>query len=112
MKNTKKSFNKFSKRNVHKRKAKEISLRDIKGQLDKSGVSFDGAKITLSADDGRRGRVTHSAGRDEIRARGVFSGSKSGFGFVSVEGVDRDIFIPEGGFSFFVFGIFVFFAAV
>ena len=95
MKNTKKSFNKFSKRNVHKRKAKENSLREITGQLDKSGVSFDGVKITLSSDDGRRGRVTHSAGRDEIRARGVFSGSKSGFGFVSVEGVDRDIFIPE-----------------
>ncbi len=95
MKNTKKSFNKFTKRNVHKRKGKEKSLREIKNELNKSGVSFDGARISIRADEGRRGRVSHSPTRDEIRARGVFSGSKSGFGFVTVEDVVGDIFIPE-----------------
>ncbi len=95
MKNTKKNFNKFSKRNVHKRKSKEKSLREIKAELGKSGVSYEGAKITLRTDEGRRARVSHSPSRDEIRARGIFSGSKSGFGFVSVDGEQRDIFIPE-----------------
>ncbi len=95
MKNTKKNFNKFSKRNVHKRKSKENNLREIKSELSKSGVSFDGAKISFSHDNGRRGRVSGSTGRDEIRTRGVFSGSKSGFGFVTVEESERDIFIPE-----------------
>ena len=35
--------------------------------------------------------------RDEILARGVFSASKSGYGFVSLIDADseRDIFIPE-----------------
>ena len=95
MRNTKKNFNKFSKRNVHKRKSKEKSIREIKAELGKSGVQYDGAKITVRTDDGRRGRVSHSPSRDEIRARGVFSGSKSGFGFVTVEDAERDIFIPE-----------------
>ena len=95
MKNTKKNFSKFAKRNVHKRKGKENALREIKSELDKTGVSFDGAKISMRNDDGRRGRVTASVGKEEIRTRGVFSGSKSGFGFVTVEESERDIFIPE-----------------
>ncbi len=34
---------------------------------------------------------------DEIVGRGVFSGSKGGYGFVTLEsGYDKDIFIPEG----------------
>ena len=95
MKHTKKSFNKFSKRNVHKRKAKSQMIENIKGQLDGGGISYNGAKISVSTDSGRRGRVSSKAGREEIRTRGVFSGSKSGFGFVTVEESERDIFIPE-----------------
>ena len=95
MKHTKKSFNKFSKRNVHKRKAKSQMIENIKGQLDGDGISYNGAKISVSTDSGRRGRVSPKAGREEIRTRGVFSGSKSGFGFVTVEESERDIFIPE-----------------
>ena len=95
MKHTKKSFNKFSKRNVHKRKAKSQMIENIKGQLDGNGISYNGAKISVSTDSGRRGRVSPKAGREEIRTRGVFSGSKSGFGFVTVEESERDIFIPE-----------------
>ena len=95
MKHTKKSFNKFSKRNVHKRKAKSQMIENIKGQLDGDGISYNGAKISVSTDSGRRGRVSSKAGREEIRTRGVFSGSKSGFGFVTVEESERDIFIPE-----------------
>ncbi|MBR3680746.1 MAG: VacB/RNase II family 3'-5' exoribonuclease [Clostridia bacterium] len=95
MKNNKKNFNKFTKRNVHKRKGKEKSLQRIKAELGKSGVSFDGAKISVKTDGGRRARVSQTPQRDEIRARGLFSGSKSGFGFVTVEGEACDIFIPE-----------------
>lgn len=95
MKNNKKNFNKFTKRNVHKRKGKEKSLQRIKAELGKSGVSFDGAKISVKTDGGRRARVSQTPQRDEIRARGLFLGSKSGFGFVTVEGEACDIFIPE-----------------
>ena len=95
MKRTKKDFNKFSKRNTHKRAGKARKLNEIKDELDKSGVRYDGAKIGVREDGGRGARITSRAGREEIRARGVFSGSKSGFGFVTVEGVERDIFIPE-----------------
>ena len=95
MKRTKKDFNKFSKRNTHKRAGKARKLNEIKDELDKSGVRYDGAKIGVSEDGGRGARITTRTGREEIRARGVFSGSKSGFGFVTVEGVERDIFIPE-----------------
>lgn len=95
MKKTKKNFERFSKRNVHKRKGKARALADIKSELDKSGVDYSGARIALSEDGGRASRVSTHAGRDEVRARGLFSGSKSGFGFVSVDGEERDIFIPE-----------------
>ncbi len=33
---------------------------------------------------------------EDKRAEGVFSGTKNGYGFVDVEGLERDIFIPAG----------------
>ncbi len=54
----------------------------------------------------RRGgdRLTHDhrAPRDSARrtqdkrAEGIFSGTKNGYGFVEIEGMERDIFIPAG----------------
>ena len=94
MKKTKKNFERFAKRNVHKRKGKARALEEITRELDKS-VVYGGAHIGVKQDNGRGGRVSTSSARDEIRTNGLFSGSKSGFGFVTVDGEERDIFIPE-----------------
>ena len=94
-KTSKKNFQKFTRRNVHKRKGKARALKEIKNALTESGVSYDGAHIGISSDDGRRGRVSSRRAHDEIGTRGIFSGSRSGFGFVTVEESETDIFIPE-----------------
>ena len=75
--NIKKSFNTFSKRNTHKRKGKEAAKRELLRAVMETGVSTDGAKVFLSADNGRRARITPKAAKSEIRARGIFSSSKS-----------------------------------
>ncbi len=77
-KNTKKSFGTFAKRNTHKRKSRERAKRELLRIQSESALS-------------QRRYNAH----EEITAEGVFSASKSGFGFVSVDGEDRDIFIPE-----------------
>lgn len=59
------------------------------------GIDPTGVKIKDTVDGGRGARKTDRARRDEIEARGVFSGSRGGFGFVNV-GESRDVFIPEG----------------
>ncbi len=96
-KRTKKSFMKYTKRNVHKRKSKERALDSILRSIDELGVGTDSLKIKSAYDRGRRGRVSEKAHRDETVLRGVFSSSKSGFGFVTPlsEECERDIFIPE-----------------
>ena len=61
-----------------------------------------------SVDLGRRGRVSPKVRADETVARGIFSGSRSGFGFVTLEsGYERDIFIPEGRCASAIDGDFV-----
>ena len=96
MKKTKKDFNKFAKRNTHKRRDKDAARAELMRAVREVESSYSGFKIRDSHDGGRSARVSHSPHRDEIRCRGVFSSTKSGFGFVRVgEGV-RDIFIPEG----------------
>ena len=91
-----KNFNKFTKRNTHKRKSKTAAISQILSTLERDmGVRCEGARVSVSEDLGRRARVSARAGRDEIALRGVFSSSKSGFGFVSADGLERDIFIPE-----------------
>ena len=57
------------------------------------GVAYDGVKIRDSH-DGRALRDYGDGGR--LSASGIYSGSKNGYGFVSVEGMERDIFIPSG----------------
>jgi len=84
-----------SPRNVHKRKKKEEAKRELMRIIDEMGVRSDNVKFGASYDGGRRGRISARAMRDEVTARGIFSSSKSGFGFVEIEGLGRDVFIPE-----------------
>ena len=57
-------------------------------------VDATGVRINISEDEGRRARVSSRRMHDEISAVGTFSSSRSGFGFVSIEGRERDVFIP------------------
>ena len=93
---TKKALSKFSKRNTHKRRGKEKATAELMRAIAETGVGTNSLKLISSVDRGRGGRVSGRIRRDEICARGVFSSSKSGFGFVTLkEGYDKDIFIPE-----------------
>ena len=90
----KKDFNRFAKRNVHKRKKKEDSKSALLRTVRELGFSTEGVKVKESFDGGRRARASLKRRGDEVLAEGVFSSSKSGFGFVRVEGLERDVFIP------------------
>lgn len=96
-KRTLKAIDKFSKRNTHKRKSRERARAELLRAVAETGVGVDSLKLSFSNDGGRRSRVSDKSRKDEIIIRGVFSSSKSGFGFVtpinSTSG--RDIFIPE-----------------
>ena len=96
-KDSRRALSKFSKVSTHKRKSTKKYTDRILAEIAATGVGFDGVKITEAEDGGRRGRKTSRTGRDEVRCEGVYSGSRSGFGFVDIgdEG-GRDIFIPEG----------------
>jgi ribonuclease R len=96
MKNRKKDFQKFTKRNVHKRRAKEESRKELERAVKAVNPEFSGYKIGSIENLGRRGRASSKPHRDEIVERGIFSSSKSGFGFVAREVGGDDIFIPEG----------------
>lgn len=95
MKNTKKDFSKFTKRNVHKRRSKDAAKRELLRAVRECGADISSVKIKDSFDRGRGGRQGARVRRDETATRGIFSSSKSGFGFVSPEEGGRDIFIPE-----------------
>ena len=96
MKKTKKDFAKFTKRNVHKRRAKDKSRDAIEQAIRSTGVGYADYKLKSALDEGRRGRESLKAHRDEIVERGIFSSSRSGFGFVARECGGDDIFIPDG----------------
>ena len=96
MKSTKKDFSKFTKRNTHKRRSKDAAKRELLRAVAETEVAYSGIVLKDTVDAGRRERVSDKRRRDEITVRGIFSGSKSGFGFVTVEsGYDKDVFIPE-----------------
>lgn len=59
------------------------------------GIDPSGVKIKDTVDGGRGARLTSRPRRDEMEARGTFSGSRGGFGFVNI-GEGSDVFIPEG----------------
>ena len=94
MKNSKKDFAKFTKRNVHKRKSKDVQRAALLRALEECGTDISGVKIRDSVDLGRGGRKSSTPRKDEISTSGIFSSSKSGFGFVALESGGRDIFIP------------------
>lgn len=92
MKN-KRNLAKITKRNTHKRRSKEAARRELLKAINEVGISAEGVKIGFSNDRGPRG--TYYGDRSEdILTRGVYSGSKVGYGFVRTEESDRDIFIP------------------
>ena len=89
----KKDFTKFTKRNTHKRRSKEEAKRALMKAVKEVGVDASAAKISQGAimsysAEERRG--------SKISVSGIYQGSKNGYGFVSVEGMERDIFIPSG----------------
>lgn len=96
-KRTAKSIDKFSKRNTHKRKSRERAKAELLRAVAETGVGTDSLRLSFSNDGGRRARDGVKMRKDEIITRGVFSSSKSGFGFVTpINSVtERDIFIPE-----------------
>ena len=96
MKSTKKDFSKFTKRNTHKRRGKEAARQELLRAVRETEVAYSGIVLKDTVDFGRRGRTSPKRRNDETISRGIFSGSKSGFGFVTLEsGYDKDIFIPE-----------------
>lgn len=90
---SKRNLSIITKRNTHKRRSKEAAKRELMKAVRETGVAFEGAKIGFSVDRGPRGGYYGDRSED-ILTRGIFSGSKSGYGFVTVENSDRDIFIP------------------
>ena len=100
MKNTsrnKKTLAGIQTRNTHKRRAKEKAKNELLKILEETNIKADALRLSDAVDLGRRGRVMPKAGRDEITVRGVFSSSKSGYGFVTPAEAngERDVFIPE-----------------
>lgn len=100
----KKDFSKFTKRNVHKRRSKEEARRELLRALNQCGVSYDGVKIRESDD---RGGHRRREDKEDILAKGIFSGSSGGYGFVSLEEGGDDIFIPAGNHKGAIDGDFV-----
>ncbi len=94
--NTAKAFEKFSKRNTHKRRNKDAAKRELMRAVMETSVGMSSLHIADSYDGGRRERSSMKCRRDEVVCEGVFSSSKSGFGFVSCEEREDDVFIPEG----------------
>ena len=94
--NKKKDFTKFTKRNVHKRRSKEEARRELLRAIREVGVAYDGVKLRDVSDGGRNEKKGADRSSRDISARGIYSGSKSEFGFVSLESGGDDIFIPAG----------------
>lgn len=92
----KKDFSKFTKRSVHKRRAKEQARQDIIRAVNDSGVGYDALKFRDVVDRSKNQRSYSGDRSDDIVCRGIYCGSKSNFGFVSLEDGGDDIFIPGG----------------
>ena len=97
MKNTnKRNLSKISKRNTHKRRSKERAKEELLKIVAQTNVGIDSLRKRDSLDGGRRDRTSDKHRDDEVEATGIYSASKSDFGFVSCEGRERDVFIPAG----------------
>ncbi len=100
-KNTKLNHKNFTKKarakgSSKKRNANEAKKRLMR-ELDAIGVKYNKAKIFDKTDFGmpKAKKDLQNKKKSDIITEGVFSGTQSGFGFVKVEGMERDIFIPE-----------------
>ena len=92
--NSKRNFEKFSKRNTHKKKSKDKAKAELLRLVEKTNVNFDGVRISDVTDSGRGARISPRARRDETIISGVFSATRGGFGFVCRES-GEDVFIPH-----------------
>ncbi len=93
---TKKYHKKFTDRNVHKRKSKDRAKQALLKAVAETGVGFDALKIGSTRGHSKGSRAADLTSRTDTVARGIFSSSKSGFGFVTLNDSDeRDIFIPQ-----------------
>ncbi len=88
-----KDLKKISKRNTHKRRAKDAAKKELLKCVREVDSSYSDFKIRDSFDTGKR--TYGKSQKKETSAVGIFSSSKAGFGFVKVDGIARDIFIPE-----------------
>ncbi|MBR2930166.1 MAG: VacB/RNase II family 3'-5' exoribonuclease [Clostridia bacterium] len=96
-KDTKAALGRFARVAKHKRRGKDKSRDALLNEIAATGVAFEGVRIGSKEDGGRRGRTSAKSRRDEVRAEGVYSGSRGGFGFVTLpDSPHGDIFIPEG----------------
>jgi exoribonuclease R len=77
----KKDLSKFSKR----ASVKERGKRRLLSIVNEMNIEASGAKIRLGRDTAKGARV----------AEGIFTESAHGYGFVCVDGMERDIFVPE-----------------
>ena len=98
---SKKNLRKITKVNTHKRKSKERAKAALLKAVMETNVGTDALKISFSRDGGRRARISSSPHRDELVISGIFSSTKSGFGFVTPDAEyrdtvgEKDVFIPE-----------------
>ena len=87
MKNNKKDFKKFSSRSHSKERAK----RELLKIAEEINVGTKAAKIKFTTEN----YSYKSSAKKDVFAEGVFTEAAGGYGFVRVEGEERDIFIPE-----------------
>ena len=92
----KKDFTRFTKRNTHKRRDKDAARRELLRAVRETEVGYSGAIIRDRVDRGISARDGSKRRKGEIITEGIFSGSRAGYGFVTLkEGAERDVFIPE-----------------
>ena len=79
--NTKKNFKKFSSVNTHKRRDKEKRRAELLRALESINVKHEGFSFRDSVDSGYRARTREKTENAVKRALGIYSGTRSGFGF-------------------------------
>ena len=94
MKNTKKSFKKFSDRAKSGKRGKDAARRALLAAVAATGTDISGVRLRFTEDLGPAGRRSDKVMRGESRVEGQFSGARGGFGFLRRES-GEDIFIPR-----------------
>ena len=90
--NGKRNFDKFKKREATKRKSSRDALRRIVEGL---GYDAHGVRI-VDREERAYHRAKKGASESTRIAEGEFILSRSGYGFVRIEGEERDVFVPAG----------------